>query len=298
MFTKYDNTHILFTVGSYTVRVLNLVREDSCRTIPNHTHGDNSYEIHYICDGCGQAQIDRRSYDLTPGTLYVVGAFIEHSQTPCPDDRMHEYCIHIHFQRKKSAEKQNNSKETEYLLSLFEQTFFWFGSDKQNLFPCICELFRCVERKTPGYQFEAEAFLRQILIRVIRNYLPAAEKKQDKSAPPAFDKYAVTIEEYFLYEYQNLSLEELSRRLGLSPRQTERLLKYQYGMTFQQKKTQARMSAAAMMLVNTADSIGFISESIGYSSLEHFSAAFRKYYGISPTAYRNNPFRPAAGHTP
>ena len=49
------------------------------------------------------------------------------------------------------------------------------------------------------------------------------------------------IEDYFLYEYQNLSLEELAVKLGLGTRQTERLLPKHYGKTFLQKKTEARI---------------------------------------------------------
>ena len=288
MFIKYDHTNLIFSAGSRVFKVLNLVSEHSCRTIPNHTHGESSYEIHYICDGGGRARIAGQDYELSPGILYVVGPSIEHAQSPYPEDHMREYCIHLHMQKKKLPEKQPFDKNLEYLLSVFEHTHLWFGVDSQNIFSPIYELFQAVEQETTGFRFEAEALLRQILVRVIRNYLPDAKKKNEGTILPAFDKNAVTIEEYFLYEYQNLSLEELSARLGLSPRQTERLLKFQYGKNFQQKKTQARMSAASMMLINSSDSISKIAEDVGYSSIEHFSAAFKKYYGTAPTQYRKS----------
>ena len=94
------------------------------------------------------------------------------------------------------------------------------------------------------------------------------------------------IEEYFLYQYRSLSLEDLAKRLGLSTRQTERLLQKQYGKTFLQKKTEARMSAAAILLSNAEYSITSIAEELGYSSIEHFTSAFRNYYDMSPRQYR------------
>lgn len=294
MFKKYDHTNLIFSAGDRTFKVLNLVSEHSCRVIPNHTHGGGSYEIHYICDGYGRARISGQDYELSPGTLYVVGPSVEHSQSPYPEDHMREYCIHLHMQKKKLSQNLPADKDMDTLLSIFEQTHLWFGVDTQNIFPSVYELFQAVEKEKTGFRFEAEALLRQILVRVIRNYLPAAQKKNEGTEIPAFDKNAVTIEEYFLYEYQNLSLEELSTRLGLSPRQTERLLKFQYGKTFQQKKTQARMSAASMMLMNTSDSISKIAEDVGYSSIEHFSAAFKKYYGTAPTQYRQSLLSPPA----
>ena len=72
-----------------------------------------------------------------------------------------------------------------------------------------------------------ESLLRQILIRLVRNF----EEKKGSGAPSGSlittDKTAVIIEDYFLYEYQNLSLEELAVKLGLGTRQTERLLQKQ-----------------------------------------------------------------------
>ena len=89
-----------------------------------------------------------------------------------------------------------------------------------------------------------------------------------------------------LYEYRTLTLDKLSARLGLGIRQTERLLKDHYGKTFLQKKTEARMSAASILLQNSGLSITQIAEDTGYSCVEHFSASFKRYYGQSASAYR------------
>ena len=94
------------------------------------------------------------------------------------------------------------------------------------------------------------------------------------------------IEDYFLYEYPRLSLQELAGRLGLGPRQTERLLRRLYGRTFLQKKTEARMNAAAVLLADAGRSVTAVAEQLGYASVEHFSSAFRRYYGLSPRQYR------------
>ncbi|MDE6202602.1 MAG: helix-turn-helix transcriptional regulator, partial [Lachnospiraceae bacterium] len=99
------------------------------------------------------------------------------------------------------------------------------------------------------------------------------------------NKYLI-IEECFLYEYRTLTLDVLASRLGLGIRQTERLLKTHYGKTFLQKKTEARMSAASILLQNPGLSITQIAEDTGYSCIEHFSASFRRYYGQSATSYR------------
>ena len=94
------------------------------------------------------------------------------------------------------------------------------------------------------------------------------------------------IEEYFLYEYAALSLDSLADRLKVSPRQAQRFLARYYGKTFQEKKAEARMSAAAILLMDRERTITAVAEELGYASSEHFSAAFRQFYGMSPREYR------------
>jgi AraC-like DNA-binding protein len=53
------------------------------------------------------------------------------------------------------------------------------------------------------------------------------------------DKRFVIIENMFLYN-PNLTLTQLSNKIGLCERQTERLLKKYYGKTFRQKKAESQ----------------------------------------------------------
>lgn len=46
------------------------------------------------------------------------------------------------------------------------------------------------------------------------------------------------------------------------------------------------MSVASILLRDKDRSIAFIADELGYSSPEHFSSAFRKYYKMSPSEFR------------
>jgi AraC-like DNA-binding protein len=94
------------------------------------------------------------------------------------------------------------------------------------------------------------------------------------------------IEKCFIYEYATITLPLLAERLGLSTRQTQRLLQETYSATFRQMKAEAQMSAAISLLQDLDLSITTISERLGFSSPEHFSNNFRRYFGVSPRTYR------------
>ena len=94
------------------------------------------------------------------------------------------------------------------------------------------------------------------------------------------------MEDAFFYRYPTLRLADLAAMLNLSPRQVQRFLLSHYGKSFTQKRADAQMAAAAELLRSTNLSVTQIAEQTGFSSVEHFSTAFRRYYLCSPTAFR------------
>lgn len=274
----YTDLNIQFTIEQTDFYALNIVFERFLRTIPNHSHGSNSYEIHYIPSGYGHVKINQELYDIVPNTLYITGPHVEHAQTPVPDDPMCEYCVYLKVGKQKG-------KGTS-LLPLFTQTAFWFGPDQQNIHGIMQQIFFELENQYTGYKEQVQSLLTQLIVHIVRNY-EMKQKALDHFEPSNLqDSKYIILEEYFLYEYQNLSLDDLAERLSLSRRQTERLLKEHYGKTFLQKKTEAKMAAAAILLGDKDRSIASIAEELGYSSTEHFSAAFKRYYQMSAREYR------------
>lgn len=285
MLTRLDSFDLHFILGECDFHVSNIVLERFERSIPLHGHSKNSYEIHYIPSGHGTASINGNSYPIVPNTLFVTGPFIEHAQVPDRKDPMCEYCIYLKIGRSTSPSASLAEKA---LVNRFRQIDFWFGQDSQDIHPLMIQLFTELEHRYTGYSIQAEILLKQLIIKLVRNYEGNIEGTPHTDTPNLVDNKYLIIEECFLYEYRTLSLDILASRLGLGIRQTERLLKEHYGKTFLQKKTEARMSAASILLQNPELSITQIAEETGYSCIEHFSASFKRYYGCSATSYRKH----------
>lgn len=85
---------------------------------------------------------------------------------------------------------------------------------------------------------------------------------------------------------RGLPLEELARKLDLSPRQLERLFKAGTGKSPQAYAKQIRVRTAAWLLTSSERTVADIASSCGFSDASHLGREFRKQFGVAPMAFR------------
>lgn len=78
----------------------------------------------------------------------------------------------------------------------------------------------------------------------------------------------------------------LAGRLGVSERQTSRLLREELGTSFPEYLTALRIDRAKKLLATTEEPVTDVALSTGWQSLSHFNAVFRRRVGSTPTRYR------------
>lgn len=267
-----------FSMGGLHVSPDHVRIEQHPPVIAAHRHSNTSYEIHYTQSGKGSVTVDGVTHSVQPGTLYITACGVEHSQRCDPEDPIIEYCLYLNCR----LASQNSA------LSQFVQTPFWMGEDRGRVFPLLEQLIDEFRDPQPDTSHLLEALLRQIIIRLARLY-----RQGDDAVPAARNASGGTragtvfiLEEAFLFHYRTLTLPDLASLLNLSMRQTQRLLQANFGMSFSQKLADARMAAASHLLVDTDLSVTEIADRTGFSSIEHFSAAFHRLMGCSPRQYR------------
>lgn len=163
--------------------------------------------------------------------------------------------------------------------------------DSQGLAEKFHELTKEFQQQEEGYRQYIKALLESLLISCVRNnhqLINMDEKKNDLivQGKVSSNERALIIDQYFLGDCRYFSLASLADILKLSPRQTQRMIKKFYGKSFFEKALEAKMNVAILLLTDTRESMTSISDYIGYSSPEHFSYAFRHYFGVSPSEYR------------
>lgn len=271
-----------FDLGGLQIAPVHVRIEQLRPVIAAHTHSNTSYEIHYARQGRGTVTIDGVSRPVEADTLYITGPGVVHAQISEPAMPIVEYCLYLNCRR--SAVRQNDP------FALFAETAFWMGRDEGRLLPLLEQLIGENRRMQPGAAEMSETILKQIIILLTRMYRQDAAVKPVPTPAPLLTRagFMPIIEDAFFYRYRTLTLSDLSGLLNLSTRQTQRLLQQNFGRTFSQKLTEARMAAASQYLLTTDLSVTEISERTGFSSIEHFSAAFRRFTGRSPRDYRKS----------
>ena len=86
----------------------------------------------------------------------------------------------------------------------------------------------------------------------------------------------------------DITLSALAKQLGYSVVYCSKYIKKITGYTFLELLTKVKLEKAKELLRNTAMSISEISSICGYENPENFNRAFRKVYGMPPSAFHEN----------
>lgn len=85
----------------------------------------------------------------------------------------------------------------------------------------------------------------------------------------------------------NVTLDDLSKKFNLSKTSIKNYFKEIYGKPLSTWRREYRLSQAAIYLEKSSMNIGEIAEIVGYQNHGKFTDAFKQYYSMTPSEYRN-----------
>ena len=110
------------------------------------------------------------------------------------------------------------------------------------------------------------------------------EKKAEKST-----RTIAVAKEYILKNYNNdISLDDVSREVNISPYYFSKLFKDETGEGFVEYLTNLRIEKAKELLSGTSYSMKEICQMVGYTDPNYFSRIFKKNVGVTPTEFKEN----------
>lgn len=94
--------------------------------------------------------------------------------------------------------------------------------------------------------------------------------------------------DYILKNYhRDLTLDEVSRSVHVSPYYFSKLFKDETGENYVEYLTKVRIRQAKVMLLDPSNSIKQICLSVGYGDPSYFSRIFKRYEGVTPSEFRD-----------
>lgn len=109
-----------------------------------------------------------------------------------------------------------------------------------------------------------------------------ATKREEKSS-----NVVEEAKEYIAGHYnKDVSLDDISRRVNISPYYFSKIFKEETGQNFIEYLTNVRIDKAKELLKDTNYTMKEICVMVGYQDPNYFSRSFKKNVGVTPTEYK------------
>lgn len=246
-------------------------------------HWHTALEIIRVVSGSIVVTIDNVSYTLTPNEVFIVNSESVHSGKP----QNCEYeCVVFDINALKGLSKTNNS----IIESLLDHTLYINSPIKANLIlPIIDQIIDSLKNQPEGYKFYVLGYF-NILIGKLQDLSLISSKLQNPAHNSDVKAYRFKKAlNYITNHYnENITLEEISKEVGLSPKYFNKFFKDLTGETPFGYLISYRIEQSERMLINSDSSITKIAMDCGFSDASYYIRTFKKIKGKSPSKFREN----------
>lgn len=162
------------------------------------------------------------------------------------------------------------------------------AEDRYHAMHCFAEAYRAWEDNSPGFFTTYRNAVIQILLRAIRAYMP------EQHAPPApqrdMHRHRYELAVQFIEDNCTgpITLESVAEKLGISPRQLQRIMKTCGSLTFREHVEAVRLKRICEQLKSSRDPVDVIAGRNGYGNSSYFYTVFKKTFGMTPKQYREH----------
>jgi AraC family transcriptional regulator of arabinose operon len=139
-------------------------------------------------------------------------------------------------------------------------------------------------------QHDGNKYRRTLALNVMEFiFILIAQEYDNQQSDNVMDSRIISAMQYLSSRLnQSLNLNDIADYVSLSPSRLSHLFKQETGHSIMDTFSKMRIRHASSLLQYTSQSVEQIADQTGFSSLYYFSTAFKKYAGMSPTAYRTN----------
>ncbi len=239
---------------------------------PFHWH--NHIEALYVLDGKIDFKVEDRKHILEGGDMVIVNSEKIHSS------KLNGRAKYILLQVPLSAfEGIYDDMES----VVFKEALS--SEESQKLFPYLEQMLSCVDSKEPEQRIKFVSLLYEFFYVILSDF--QAERKRAAGGYYGINRISPVLA-YVEKEFrQKISLGDAAQIINVSPEHLCRLFKKYTDMTFNEYLMSLRISAFYQALQNTNQKISALLEECGIANYKVFIREFKKTFGATPEAIRN-----------
>lgn len=256
---------------SPAIKAIGVSRQIAARSgFSSHSH--QCFELCLITKGQVQWWVEEEEFALSPGSIYLTKPGEQHGCAgdilqPCTLSWMQVDLLQV-----------GGGAWREAFLTLTPRT--WLGAD---LFvPQLAAILTECKNPQADSRARVKAHLTLFLTSLLRHHRHIAIPNAPQNTP---------LTELLAWLDEPSSrwpkVSDLVRVSGFSRSRLHELFLTHYGQSPGGVLTAKRLQVARERLLGSTDSITKIALDLDYSSSQHFASAFKKFYGLSPSAMRN-----------
>jgi AraC-like DNA-binding protein len=263
----------------------------------NYRHVSNPYSrIYYITEGDGTIEHHGRTYELSPGNIYLIPCYTTVNMF-CQKKFTHYY-VHFtsrlqtgldifsifdcNYQAAVSGTLINQSVFDRLLELNPNKELIEYNANKPIYQQVLDRTILLDKGKSPGNIFETNAIIRLLLSAFFNDY----SHPQVINTLNGLKRFENVLE--YIQEYLDapMTIPQLAKIANLNPTYFSNLFGKLIGTPPLQYINKRRIEKAQELLLGTDETLYQIAQQVGFSDEYYFSRLFKKIVGISPDYYR------------
>ena len=252
------------------------------RSVGSHSHG--YYELYFFEEGAVSMEIDGKAYPLTPGDVIVIPPGVDHRALLTDPEK--SYRRFVFWQSRAYLEAlEARSPGCAYLPHRAESRGrFVYHFDLPTFNALRTRLFTLLD------EIHADRFAKETVIDLIITDLllflgrTVHEQEQRRNRKEQLSRYEAITQYVDEHLDEPLSLDALARQFYLSKFYLVHLFRENAGLSVHQYILKKRLAACCAAMQGGAP-VGEVYRRWGFGDYSAFYRAFRKEYGMSPSAY-------------
>jgi AraC-like DNA-binding protein len=252
-------------------------------------HAHQGLELLYVHEGSGTVIVERSTYRLRSGMLFIFQPYQLHKVEVPPQGEASYIRTNVTFDPRMAEPYVAPYPKLHAFLrrlwkgSLAQQAFVL--EDGGQLQQLLAGFEQVRSRMPEGPQEEERALFLLALLRHLQ--LQVVPESESGDVREKASRHIERIHDWIETHYREpFELEKMARQLHLSPYHVSHLFKSHTGMTLSDFIAVRRVREACALLANTDKPVGDIAQDVGGLGASYFCQLFKKHKGVTPQTYR------------